>query len=431
MKKILPIALAAMMMTGCGEEAAYPGVQTLSEAEYAEMAAYPEDGSDYEREYLPWSEQNAARRQTGYAFEYPEQFYKNTAEIFLTGAEDNRVISSVNAYMALSMLAEVTDGSSREQILTLLGCESTEKLRTQSGNLWTSLYRNDGATTSILANSLWLDDDFSFKRGTANALSEYYHASSYRGNTADEAFSAALRDWLDTQTGGLLGDTIEGVEFDPETALALCSTVYFRAKWDRTFDPAKNDTKIFHSPSGDTETTFMNGRNEYGVYYAGEDFGAICLQFADGGGMWFILPDEDKTVDDVLRGGEYLEVTKGNWDNQKMLVVNYSVPKFDVSSDIDLGDGLQALGVTDVFGGDADFSPITDDPELFLGAVQHAARVTVDEEGCTAAAFTKIMVAGAALPPEEEMDFVLDRPFLFVITSDTDQPLFTGIVNNP
>jgi serine protease inhibitor len=31
---------------------------------------------------------------------------------------------------------------------------------------------------------------------------------------------------------------------------------------------------------------------------------------------------------------------------------------------------------------------------------------------------------------QEEIDFVLDRPFLFVVQSD-NMPLFTGIVNNP
>ena len=37
---------------------------------------------------------------------------------------------------------------------------------------------------------------------------------------------------------------------------------------------------------------------------------------------------------------------------------------------------------------------------------------------------------GAAAPPEEIIDFVLDRPFLFAITTN-DIPLFVGTVNNP
>jgi serine protease inhibitor len=35
------------------------------------------------------------------------------------------------------------------------------------------------------------------------------------------------------------------------------------------------------------------------------------------------------------------------------------------------------------------------------------------------------------LPPEDEMDFVLDRPFMFVIKYGIGTPLFIGIVENP
>lgn len=44
---------------------------------------------------------------------------------------------------------------------------------------------------------------------------------------------------------------------------------------------------------------------------------------------------------------------------------------------------------------------------------------------------TVMMMAGAAAPPEEEMDFVLDRPFLFAITGADGLPLFVGVVNRP
>ena len=41
-----------------------------------------------------------------------------------------------------------------------------------------------------------------------------------------------------------------------------------------------------------------------------------------------------------------------------------------------------------------------------------------------------IIGAGAAEPPEEVIDFVLDRPFIFVITLG-GVPLFSGVVNQP
>ena len=120
------------------------------------------------------------------------------------------------------------------------------------------------------------------------------------------------------------------------------------------------------------------------------------------------------------------------WPNSKYLIVNLAVPKFDVSSDLDLSSGLRALGVTDVFDpAVSDFTPMTKDAEgIYLSQVEHAARVAVDEEGVTAA-YTVILAPGASMPPEEEVDFVLDRPFLFAITGVDNLPLFVGLVNRP
>ena len=54
-----------------------------------------------------------------------------------------------------------------------------------------------------------------------------------------------------------------------------------------------------------------------------------------------------------------------------------------------------------------------------------------DEEGVTAAAYTVLPMAGAARPPEDEIDFVVDRPFIFVITGEDGLPLFAGVINQP
>ena len=59
-------------------------------------------------------------------------------------------------------------------------------------------------------------------------------------------------------------------------------------------------------------------------------------------------------------------------------------------------------------------------------------RVGIDEDGVTAVAYTILSFgAGAAEPPDEEIDFTLDRPFVFAITSQDGLPLFIGVVNTP
>ena len=87
--------------------------------------------------------------------------------------------------------------------------------------------------------------------------------------------------------------------------------------------------------------------------------------------------------------------------------------------------------MTDAFGSSADFSPLTDVPNVFVSEAKQAARVVIDEKGCTGAAYTLIVATYNECPGEKEtIDFILDRQFVFAVTSDNGIPLFVGAVND-
>lgn len=409
----------------------------IAEAKYPRMAPYP-DEPDNGIAYDAWrNDVNAQRRDLG-DISPLQAFFGRSAQTFLTGAPgENRVYSPLNVYMALSMLAQITGGESREQLLTLLGSDSMDALRRQAKDVWNANYRDDGALTSILAGSLWLDQDIRFDQDTMDILARDFYASSYRGKMGSEEFNKALQSWLNEQTGGLLEEQVRNIELDSDTILALAATVYFKAKWEVEFSKSDTAPRTFHTPAGDVETDFMHQKDGQN-YYWGEKFSAVSQSFETGGEMWFLLPDEGVSPETLLADAEAMDflftAERQKWEAQKRLTVNKAIPKFDVSSQFDLREGLRALGVTDVFDpARADFSPMTTDAAvpISLSEVDHAARVVIDEEGCTAAAFTVMVMLGSWVPPKEEVDFVLDRPFLFCITGDSGLPLFVGIVNYP
>ncbi|MBQ9414099.1 MAG: hypothetical protein IJU16_03110 [Clostridia bacterium] len=84
----------------------------------------------------------------------------------------------------------------------------------------------------------------------------------------------------------------------------------------------------------------------------------------------------------------------------------------------------------------ADFNPLTDEKGLYVSKVRHDCRVKTDEAGCEAAALTVAGLSFGAMPPQEEIEVVLDRPFLFCITKNANAenapalPLFCGVVNH-
>ena len=150
--------------------------------------------------------------------------------------------------------------------------------------------------------------------------------------------------------------------------------------------------------------------------------------------MWLILPDEGFTTEDILKSDEYLQLTltPGSQLYGIEYEIHLSLPKFDVVQQQDLIQGMKNLGVTDIFSNASDFSPISNMKNLFISQINHAARVTIDEEGCTAAAFTVIDADAEGVPGRvEELHFTLNRPFLFLVTSRDHLPLFAGIVKAP
>ena len=349
-----------------------------------------------------------------------------------TEENENKLWSPVNAYIGLAMATELTEGETRQQILDLFGAEDIQTLRKQVSAVWESVYQDNSNEICVLANSLWLKKGLKYNQDAMDAIAHHYYASVYQGDLGSSKTNKDIAAWINNNTGKFLKEGTKSIQLSPETIMALYSTLYFQAKWTDEFSKSKNTEGVFHMPDGDTQAVYMNKKLKQMNYYWGENFSAVMLGLKNGCGMWFILPDEGLTVNDVLNDGSYMDMLlSDDWEDCKYMKVNLSVPKFDVSSTMDLSEGLKNMGATNVFYENVtDFTKLTGDSPIYLTGANQSVRVQIDEEGVKAAVYIEIPGAGSAAPPEEVIDFVLDRPFLFVITND-NIPLFAGCVNNP
>ena len=410
----------------------------LAQPQYPQMAERP-DENDYGTAYDVWYESVKAQRDQveGHSDAMTEYYAKTMAQFLSGDAGQNRVYSPLNVYLALAMLAETAEGDSRKQVLHLLGVSDLTALREKCSGLWNGVYLNDGAVTSTLANSLWLaqGERWVYDETTVQALAEHYYASVFEGEMGSAAYNKALQDWINAQTANLLKEQAGGLEMDPDTVMTLASTICFRAKWQSEFWEEYNENGVFHTANGEVDCTFMTQSPMTSAYF-GEHFTAVNKDLDDGAyNMLFFLPDEGVTVDKLITDKQVLALMQGKTGSveSKYLKVNMSVPKFDVVADQDLIGGLKELGVTDVFDAEkSDFGGILaqQSEPVWVNKVQHAARVAIDEEGVTAAAYTVMTLCGTGAP-QDEMDFTLDRPFMFAITGPGDTILFTGVVENP
>lgn len=415
----------------------YPsGLKTIMAA-YPASVAQTMDAQEFMESDAHWDWWNSYRELTTKSAELQsgmDAYYQKLMEQMLVSENENTVCSPINLYIAFAMLAETSDGNTRQQILDMLGAQDMETLRENVSSLWESNYADTPVLKSVLANSLWLDSEESYNDATLQRLAEQYYASTFSGTPGSEEMNQALRTWTNDNTGGLLKEYTENMAIAPETVFELVSTIYYKAMWRETFWESNTVQETFHGTAGDTDVDMMKKTDHMDVY-RGSNFTAIGQSIQDSGSMYFLLPDENVDVNELVSAPDLMKVMQtdedsSNWNSH---MVNLSVPKFKVSEKTDLIETVRALGVTDALDAElADFTPLTENKNgLYLSKADHAAMLEIDENGVTGAAYTELAVSETAAEiPDDEIDFVLDRPFLFLVTGQDGSILFSGVVRN-
>ena len=409
---------------------------TLVKAEYPERIIPSEDGND--KRWQKKFEEGRQRRELAESYKGKfTDFTKKSVKALLQDGETNPLGSPANFYLSLAMLAEASEGETRQEVLDVLGIKSIEELREITNAYWNANYNESLYETSLLASSVWLNQGLPYQEKKLETFRDQYYASVFQGPMGDAGYDKALQDWINDQTGKLLADSLKDLKMDPRGVMNLVTMVYYKAVWGTVFDSEQTFEGVFHGVTSDSTVSYMRQDGNMTAYYAGKNFGAISLQCGDQSEMLFFLPDEGVDVRSLAEDPEALSLMTASsqeiydeWqDRTAYPVIHLYLPKFDISSEKDLKDCMQDLGIEKAFSADdADFSGIlnTTDP-VFLSQVQNNLRVAIDENGVTAASMIDMWLAGAGMP-QDEIDFRLDRPFLFALRSDVGDLLFVGIV---
>ncbi len=468
MKRILSLMLAALLLAGCTSPAAgtgegeavkanadsgtggafspRPALRTLAEPVYPEFPQQPvmpreggaEEWEAYREAREKYTDALAAVRgeNSGLSTEGVSSlnaFAARSTRLILEGHEgENAICSPLSLWSALALLAQCAGGDSRRQVLEAVGADSVEQLQEAVSHVWQTLYTDDGQSSLILANSIWLNGNLrgSYVQDTLDALAEKYYAGAYSLPMGTGEADRAVTAWVKEQTRGLIGGDRPVVETKPETLALLVSSLYYKAAWQNEFMPGRTEIDTFTDAAGqETKVDFMH-RTENANFIRRDGYQAASLN-THLGEMVFVLPDEGSAPESLLENPEFLPSLEFSDKTTLWGEVRWSVPKFDVNSDLNLLEALADLGITDLLNRDkADLSALTD-LDAFVSEAKQLARVKVDEEGVEAAAVTILEIDECcALPPVEPEVCVmdLDRPFLFVIRTQ-GMPLFVGVVN--
>ena len=174
-----------------------------------------------------------------------------------------------------------------------------------------------------------------------------------------------------------------------------------------------------------------------------KEYDGTTLQYI---GIMPINEDLDKFVEKTSETEiKYLiknlkELKRENFKDGVLTEITGYIPKFKFDYEIKLQEGLEKLGVTDVFqSGKANLTELTADEGAFIGKVVHKANIEFTENGIKAAATTGAggMGGGGFFDysfdiPTEKIDITFDKPYMFIIRDkNTGETWFVGSVYNP
>ena len=270
-------------------------------------------------------------------------------------------------------------------------------------------------------------------------------SQSYKSLLADgfdaEIFSgsdlAAINRWVNDKTDGKIERILE--KLDPLSVCVLLNAVSFSAQWQNKFQAAKTTDGDFHLRGGGIITNkFMQTDGNFRVIRA-QSFDIIELPYKNNAFSMLIVLPSGASGSYPLETGltfEQLETFTSDLSEVAPETLRLRMPKFRISSQLDMIAAYQALGVRLAFDPDrADFTGITQSVDerdrIHITQIKHSAVLEVDEEGTEAATASAVEFGlRSARPPGRRFD--IDRPFLFyVLENSSSAVLFMGRVENP
>ncbi|XP_067898286.1 neuroserpin [Heterodontus francisci] len=289
-----------------------------------------------------------------------------------------------------------------------------------------------------LANSLFVQKGFQLSDKFLQMLKKYFSASvesidfSKPSSVADR-----INEWVQNQTNNKIQNLLSPKDFNALTRLVLVNAIYFKGNWKsqfrgentRTFPFTKDDESEIQIPMMYQQGDFYYGEFSDGSNEAGGVYQVLEMPYnGDEMSMMIVLPRQEvllATLEPLIKA-QLINEWASSVKKQKVEVY---LPRFKVMQNIDLKEALAGLGISDMFGVDADLSAMTE-KDLHISKAIHSSFIEVNEEGSEAAAASEMIAVSRMMVLNPQV--IADHPFIFLIRNRrTGTILFMGRVMHP
>lgn len=406
MKKNFIYFIASVLLFGACSDNQNTGIDPLPNAKPIELRAA----------LLPKIEQDNT-----FAFDLFKQVYQ-------TDKSSNAFISPLSVSMALSMTLNGAKGDTYEEMVNALRISgfSIDEINEYCQVLKNALLKADTSTEFSIANSIWYRLGFPVENYFLSVNKKFFGAEVTEADFSSPETLNRINQWCSDNTKGKIPTIIE--EIPGDAVMYLINAIYFKGIWKSQFDKKQTFDGTFYNESGIKRLVKMMNQTGQFEYAVDETARYLTLPYGNGAfSMRLLLPNEDKTVEDVIN-----HINSESWQNsfnsQRATEVCVQLPRFKAECKYLLHQKvLPEMGMITPFSAAANFTGISRGGGLSISNVIHKTYILVDEKGTEAAAVTAVEIVKTAMPTS--ISYVVDKPFVFVIQENsTGAILFMGTI---
>lgn len=358
--------------------------------------------------------------------------------------EENFIISPLSPQVLLAQLTEGCSEAAKLEMVKGLLLNSNEAASlsnalVQAANKDSSANKLDIASVFFTSRNVTLMPEF---RSGVKKNSIPIETIDF-SNTHEAA--RTVNEWADLKTRGKIPQVVTEQNISPDMAMMLLNAIYFKGTWQykfnqsetekrATFKRAPNKGMSVHMMSQTNRLRF--GETNYGVY-ADPDEGLRWVELPYDGdqlSMILFLPKVSHQLDAMMRkmnGTHLQEIFKVIRRDHNPIKIHLKVPRFTIKSSTSLVEPLKKLGIKKIFEDDDSLSKLFKTPTR-VGDVKQDAFLSVDEEGTTATAVSRVTIIPLSLNSYEDIYFECNEPFMVMVVDKTREiPLFMAKIRKP
>ena len=342
----------------------------------------------------------------------------------------NTVVSPFNIYIALTLLYEGANGSTRRELGSAMGLADNSLCKAYQELLGYLPLNNNDNTALIVANAIWLKQGYPFREEYIELVRKCYDAEVKYFESIGQLVSD-INEWVSTKTRGLIRELISRDDVDENVVAVIVSVIYFKANWVEEFKPTSPIR--FWTGEAYVEVPAMELISDKLRVIHGDGYTVVEVPYNNTSiSMIVIVPENHNDIRYKYQKLviEALNKLKEESSRRKIWLI---MPKFNITLRTDLVEVLKELGVREVFTpGRADLTRMANVGvgSIWVSKVVHQAVIKVNEKGTEAAAATAIIIVESLPVVDEEV--VVDKPFIYMIWDrNTNTILFIGHVVNP